>query len=178
MHVCVSSQAGPSRQRQQQRRGDLKCLAGMISPRRLITYITAAACSAVCQRARVCLFLIVLPACVSIRECPRFTSTPREACAPGCADGGGAGPREGPGRGAVRPLRGGVRGSRLPPVASRRISQLDGNRESPRSPPLGGPETSTTVPGSFVSRPSIGIRPEKPLRVARNSWKTVASKPT
>lgn len=73
------SQAGPSRQRQQQRRWDLKCLAGMISPERLITYITAAACSAVCQHVRVCLFPIFIPACVSV--CKIYDRS-GEACVP------------------------------------------------------------------------------------------------
>lgn len=79
------SQAGPSQQRQQQRRWDLKRLAGMKSPERLITDITTAACSAVCQRVCVCLFPILIPACVSICERPGFAGKR--------ADGGGCGPR-------------------------------------------------------------------------------------
>lgn len=50
--------------------GDLKCLVGMISLNHLITYITAAACSAVCQHVSVSnLFLCVSPSvsiCVSL----------------------------------------------------------------------------------------------------------------
>lgn len=48
----------------------------MISPERLITDITAAACSAARQHVRVCLFPIFSPACGSICERPRFTSGP------------------------------------------------------------------------------------------------------
>lgn len=46
------SQVGP--QQRQQQGGFKERLVGMISPNHLITYITAAACSAVCQRACVC----------------------------------------------------------------------------------------------------------------------------
>lgn len=146
------SQAGPSRQRQQ-RRGDLKCLAGMISPQRLIAYVTAAACSAVCRRARACLLLIFIPACVSICERPRFTSGPGKRVRSRMCWRRRRWSVRGPGWRAVRPLRGGVLPA--PPVASCTISQLDGNRKSPRSAPPGGPETSTTVSGSLFPHPGL-----------------------
>lgn len=47
--------------------GDLKCLVGMISLNHLITYITAAACSAVCQTVCVCFQSISV--CISIYVC-------------------------------------------------------------------------------------------------------------
>lgn len=49
--------------------GDLKCLVGMISLNHLITYITAAACSAVCQHVSVsnlCV-CVCISACVYLR---------------------------------------------------------------------------------------------------------------
>lgn len=150
------SQAGPSRQRQQQRRGDLNCLAGMISPERLITYITAAACSAVCQHVRVCLLLIFSPACVSICDCPRFTTGPGKRALRYVLMGEvlvGAGPDWS----AVRPLR---RSSYLTPVAPCTISLPDANRKSSRrlrvarSAPLGGPQRSRRA---CFSPPSTSI---------------------
>lgn len=45
--------------------GDLKCLVGMISLNHLITYITTAACSAVCQSVRARVSVSNLSLCVS-----------------------------------------------------------------------------------------------------------------
>lgn len=50
--------------------GDLKCLVGMIWLNHLITYITTAACSAVCQWcARTCVCFQSSPLCISICAC-------------------------------------------------------------------------------------------------------------
>lgn len=95
---------------------------------------------------------------------------PREACAPGCADGGGAGPC------------GGLAGE--PCVLSEVASEAPAWRltawRKPKEPPftpLGGPETGTTVSGSLFPTPA-SVSGQKSLSGSRVTAGKLSSKPS